>query len=100
MCVFRNFNQLHVKDYVNSVFWCFSVLDSSNASNLFCLTVANNVHGCGLSIKYVYTSHVMNLKTANKTNDADSVLIKFSLEIQCWRVCHHTRLSQYDRESY
>ena len=28
------------------------------------------------TIKYVYTSHVMNLKMANKTNDADSVLIK------------------------
>ena len=29
-------------------------------------------------LKYVYTSHVMNLKMANKTNDADSVLIKLS----------------------
>ena len=27
-------------------------------------------------LKYVYTSHVMNFKMANKTNDADSVLIK------------------------
>ena len=87
---------------VNSAFWCFSVLDSFNTSSLLCLTVANKLPHAAVDypLKYVYTSHVMNLKMANKTNDADRVLIIFSREIQCWRVCHHTRLSQYYRESY
>ena len=68
-----------MKGDVNSAFWCFSVLDSSNASNLFCLTVANNSVAVDYPFKYVYTSHVMNSKMPNKTNDADSVLIKISL---------------------
>ena len=67
--VFLNFNPLHVKGDVNSVFWCFSALDSSNTWNLFCLTVASNVPRLWINhpLKYVYTSHVMNLKMPNKT---------------------------------
>ena len=53
--VFRSFIPLHVEDnvHVNSAFWCFSVLDSSNASNLFCLTVANNVRDYRLLLTHI-----------------------------------------------
>ena len=51
--VFQSFNLLHVKGAVNSAFWCFSVLDSSNTSNLFCLWPIM-CRGCGLSIKICY----------------------------------------------
>ena len=57
---------------VNSALWCFSNFDCSNIKSLFCLTVADKMlRLCDYPLKYVYTSYVINLKMANKTNDTD-----------------------------